>query len=98
MDKKPGYKLMKVFDSQWNDPVMPDDVKDGFFRLYRDRHISNDVLVEYSIHDEVYEPGDENSQHAEDKNRLDAWLIKNGAEPPPDNDSEGETVLIKHWW
>jgi hypothetical protein len=25
-------------------------------------------------------------------------LIDNGATPPANDDEEGETVLIKHWW
>lgn len=90
--KKPIYKTMKVFDCQWN-PGMPEDVKKAFFDI---SEAGNDVYIAWSIHDEVFD--DENSEWALNKKKVDAWLIANGANPPPDEDSEGETVLIKHWW
>jgi len=89
-----NYKTMKVFDCQWN-PGMPDDVKDSFFRIFEDKR-SNDVVVEYTIDGENFE--DEEDEWAKDRRKLDAWLIANGANPPPNKDEEGETVLIKHWW
>lgn len=89
-----NFKIMKVFDCQCN-PGMPRDVKEGFFRIFKG-WACNDVIVKYGIHDERFK--DENSEWAKDKKRLDAWLIENGAEGPKDENSEGETVLIKHWW
>ncbi len=91
MSKK-NYEVMKVFDCQW-DPGMPDDVKEAFFSFYE---CGNDTYVQWSIHDEKFE--DENSKRALNKKKVDAWLIANGANPPPHDDEEGETVLIKHWW
>jgi hypothetical protein len=90
--KKPVYRTMKVFDCQWN-PGMPDDVKEAFFSFYE---VSNDVCVEWTVQGERFE--DENSEWALNKKKVDAWLIKHGAKPAKDEDSEGETVLIKHWW
>lgn len=87
---------MKVFDCQWN-PGMPEDVKESFFRIFRERCISNDVLVEHSVNDEVFLPEDEETEWCQDKKRLNAWLIENGADPGGPGVS-GETVLIKHWW
>lgn len=95
------YKTMKVFDCQW-DPGMPDDVKKAFFSFYE---CGNDVFVEWTIQDERFStkenpiPGlaDENSEHALNKKKVDAWLIAHGAKPGK-IDHEGETVLIKHWW
>jgi|WetSurMetagenome_2_1015567.scaffolds.fasta_scaffold615964_2 hypothetical protein len=89
-----NYKMMKVFDCQWN-PGMPKDVKESFFRIFEDNR-SNDVVVEYTIHGENFE--DEDDEWAQDHKKLDAWLIENGAMPAPHDDEEGETVLIKHWW
>lgn len=91
----PIYKTMKVFDSQWN-PGMPEDVKRGFFRIFMDR-AHNDVFVEYSINGEVFSPEDEKTEWCQDKIRLDAWLVENGADPGGPGVS-GETAIIKHWW
>jgi hypothetical protein len=88
-----SYKIMKVFDSQWN-PGMPDDVKAAFFSFYE---CGNDVLVYWTVQedDSSYDSDDEFSI----KRRLvDNWLIKNGAEPRQEGKYNGETVLIKHWW
>ena len=101
--KKPIYRTMKVFDCQW-DPGMPDDVKDAFFEIYE--HAGTDVFVEHEIANERFSTAenpiaglaDENSEWAQRKILLDKWLIENGAEGPKDDDSSGETVLIKHWW
>lgn len=87
-----NYRLMKVFDCQW-DPGMPEDVKEAFFSFYE---CGNDVWVKWTIQDEIFK--DENSEWALKKKKVDAWLIKNGAEPAKDENSKGETVLIKHWW
>jgi len=97
-----SFKTMKVFDCQW-DPGMPDDVKEAFFSFYEKE---NDVIVEWTIHDERFSTKenpdrklyDEHSEHALNKKKVDAWLIEHGAKPAPNEDSEGETVLIKHWW
>lgn len=94
-NESPIYRIMKVFDCQW-DPGMPKDVKEGFFRIFKGR--GNDIFVEYAINNERFDPEDEDSEWAQDKKRLDAWLLSNGAESPKDEDSEGEEVLIKHWW
>lgn len=104
MSKK-SFKKMKVFDCQW-DPGMPDDVKEAFFSFYRDSNVYNDVFVEWTIQDERFSTKekpdrnlhDENSEHALNKKKVDAWLIEHGAKAAKDDDSEGETVLIKHWW
>lgn len=74
-----------------------------FFSFYE---CSNDVWVEWTIQDERFSTKekpirgleDENSEWAQNKKKVDAWLIENGAKPAKDEDSEGETVLIKHWW
>lgn len=102
MDEKPVYEVMKVFDCQWN-PGMPDDVKDAFFSFYE---CGNDVIVPWTIQGERFStkenpiPGlaEEDSEWALNKKKVDDWLIAHGAEAAKDNDSEGETVLIKHWW
>jgi len=93
--QKPIYKTMKVFDSQW-DPGMPKDVKKAFFDHFRDTGTGNDVYVTWAIQDEVFK--DENSEWALNKKKVDDWLIANGADAAKDDKSEGETVLIKHWW
>lgn len=89
------YRTMKVFDCQW-DPGMPEDVKEAFFKIF-DR-TSNDVFVEWQIANEKFSAADENSEWAQRKKLLDTWLITNGADGPKNDDSSGETVLIKHWW
>lgn len=84
----PIYKMMKVFDCQW-DPGMPDDVKKAFFDSQFDT-CCNDVYVAWDVElgDSDYDSPDE----IQSKRRLvDQWLIDNGA-------NSGETVLIKHWW
>lgn len=83
-----NYKTRKVFDCQW-DPGMPDDVMRSFRRIFEGT--PNDVVVEYTVNGEVFSKKDENSEWAQDKRKLDAWLIKNGAK-------NLEDVLIKHWW
>jgi len=102
MSEKKSFKKMKVFDCQW-DPGMPEDVRKAFFSYYE---CGNDVYVEWTIHDERFSTKerpdrhleDENSEHALNKKKVDAWLIEHGANPAKNEDSEGETVLIKHWW
>lgn len=86
---------MKVFDCQWN-PGMPSDVYDAFRRIFEGTQ--NDVIVGYTVQDERFEKGEEESEWAQDKNKLDAWLIANGAQAAPSDDDSGEDVLIKHWW
>lgn len=100
--KKSTYKMMKVFDCQW-DPGMPEDVKEAFFEFYE---CGNDVYVIWTIQDERFStkenpiPGlaDEDSEWALKKKKVETWLIAHGAEPAKDEHSSGETVLIKHWW
>lgn len=89
--EKPIYKVMKVFDCQW-DPGMPKDVKKAFFDL---NECGNNVYVRWQIASDIYEEGDEWSIK---RKLVDDWLIANGAEGPKDEHSSGETVLIKHWW
>ncbi len=100
--KKKTFKTMKVFDCQW-DPGMPEDVKKAFFSFYE---CGNDVFVTWTVHDERFSTkesperylADENSEHAQNKMKVDNWLIQHGANPAKNKGSEGETVLIKHWW
>lgn len=68
-------------------PKMPKNVKAAFFRLYKG--YGNDLYVEHCINT--------NRDPSDDEKLLDDWLIVNGADPGGD-DSEGETVIIKHWW
>jgi hypothetical protein len=84
---------MKVFDCQW-DPGMPEDIRQAFFSYYE---CGNDVYVEWTVHEERFE-ADDNSEHAVNKKKIDDWLIEHGANPAKNENSEGETVLIKHWW
>jgi hypothetical protein len=93
MSEKKAFKTMKVFDCQW-DPGMPDDVRKAFFSYYE---CGNDVYVEWTVHEERFE-ADDNSEHAVNKKKIDDWLIEHGANPAKNENSEGETVLIKHWW
>lgn len=94
---------MKIFDCQW-DPGMPDDIKRVFFSFFPETR--NDSYVEWTIQDERFSSAensipycaDENSEHALNKKKIDAWLIEHGANPAENENSEGETVLIKHWW
>jgi len=91
-----NYKMMKVFDCQW-DPGMPEDVKEAFFLIKSSGNpVGNDVYVTWDIQSERFE--DENDEWAINKKKVDNWLIENGADPAPNNKSSGETVLIKHWW
>lgn len=80
--------MMKVFDCQHG---MPNDVKTALFNIFD--CAGNDVYVDYTIADSIWE---EDEGH--DYKLLDKWLIENGAEGPANDKSEGETVLIKHWW
>ncbi len=89
------YKIMKVFDCQWN-PGMPKDVKKAFFDVCKSRNYGNDVWISWTINDEAFD--DEDSEWAKNKRKVDSWLIENGAEPAINKNTEGETVLIKHWW
>ena len=99
--KNKNYKTMKVFDCQCEE--MPEDVQEAFFSFYE---CGNDVIVEWTIANEVFSTkekpidrgADENSEWALNKKKVDQWLIDNGAKGPKDKHSEGETVLIKHWW
>jgi hypothetical protein len=85
-----NYKIMKVFDCQFN-PGMPDDVKKVFFENCEK---SNDCYVSWQIADSEYD----DSEHSRQLKLIDDWLIENGAVGPKDTNSCGETVLIKHWW
>lgn len=92
-----NYKVMKVFDCQW-DPGMPSDVKRAFFEIANDPvTIGNDVFIEWTVHhdDTGY---DDNNDWASKRRLVDKWLIENGAEDRKDGKYNGETVLIKHWW
>ena len=90
------YKIMKVFDSQWG-PGMPENIKEAFFDIYRDRHTGNDVFVKWIVHEDDTEYDDDSEWNA--KRRLvDSWLIANGAGDRKEGAYNGETVLIKHWW
>lgn len=93
MSEKKAFKTMKVFDCQW-DPGMPEDIRRAFFSYYE---CGNDVYVEWTVHEERFE-ADDNSEHAVNKKKIDDWLIEHGANPAKNENSEGETVLIKHWW
>lgn len=85
-----NYKFMKVFDCHRG---MPEDVRESFFDIYRNygNGIGNDCFVEYTINGDGV--GDD-----EDHQKLDAWLIANGAEDRKLGQYNGETVIIKHWW
>ena len=89
-----SYKLMKVFNCQW-DPGMPDDVKDAFFSFYE---CGNDVYVTWTVQDD--DTGyDDNDPRSVSRRLVDDWLIDNGAVGrTPESPYHGETVLIKHWW
>jgi len=94
---KPIYKIMKVFDSQW-DPGMPKDVKNAFFDLHRDMGVGNDTFVDWTVQwdDSDY---DADNEWAAKRRLVDDWLIANGAVGrTKESPYEGETVLIKHWW
>ena len=93
MSEKKAFKTMKVFDCQW-EPGMPEDIRRAFFSYYE---CGNDVYVEWTVHEERFE-ADDNSEHAVNKKKIDDWLIEHGANPAKNENSEGETVLIKHWW
>jgi hypothetical protein len=91
-------KIMKVFDCQWNEPKMPEDVKRAFFDLHREDGVGNDVYVEWEVQwDDVdYDSDDE---FAVKRRLLDNWLLEHGAMGRQLNGGyHGETVLIKHWW
>lgn len=98
---KTKFSLMKVFDCQ----DMSKELKESFFRIF-ERKGHNDIIVNYTISNERFkytasdgtEVDIEDSEWALDKKALDAWLIANGANAPITDDSEGEEVLIKHWW
>lgn len=90
---KAAYKVMKVFDCQW-DPGMPEDVKKAFFSFYE--NVGNECYVSWTINgDRLY---NDNDEFALNRMKVDVWLISNGAEPAKSADEEGETVLIKYWW
>lgn len=100
---KPIYKMMKVFDSQW-DPGMPEDVKDAFFDCYRDSSVGNDSYVEWTIQKDGCTSDSKSEWEGKEKliknhKLVDDWLISNGAESRNESSLyNGETVLIKHWW
>lgn len=92
---KPIYKVMKVFDCQW-DPGMPQEVKDAFFSLHE---CGNDVYVDWEVQwdDRNYFTSQED--WAVKRRLIDDWLMANGATGrTPESPYHGETVLIKHWW
>lgn len=91
---KPIYKKMKVFDCQWN-PGMPEDIKKIFFELHSDPAVGNDVFIEWTIQDSIFDPTDQGDIK---RKKIDDWLIANGAKAAKSDDDSGETVLIKHWW
>lgn len=91
-------KIMKVFDCQWNEPKMPDDVKKAFFDYHKELSIGNDVFVEWQVQwDDVdYNNDDECSVQ---RRTVDDWLLQNCATGRALHGGyHGETVLIKHWW
>lgn len=63
-----SFKLMKVFDCQW-DPGMPDDVKDAFFALTEEVS-GNDVYVQWTI---------KRNSKDKDQKKVDDWFVANGA-------------------
>jgi len=78
-------RKMKVFDCQ----DMPEDIRAIFFGLYE--HIKcNDVYVNHELENDTDPPVE--------YQKLDAWLIANGAKGAKNEHSHGEEVLIKHWW
>lgn len=94
------YKIMKVFDCQW-DPGMPEDVKKAFFDFAEWGHPTahNDVYIKWTVerdYDQYDNPEDEQGQNLR---LVDKWLMENGAQGRSELEKyEGETVLIKHWW
>jgi hypothetical protein len=82
------FKIMKVFDCQ----DMPEDVRAAFFRLFEDQPIYNGYYVKLQL----------DFCPSEDKLRddiiVEKWLAENGAAPASSEDTEGEEVLVKHWW
>lgn len=89
-EKKQAFKVMKVFDCQY-DPGMPDDVKMAFFSFYE---CGNDTYVEWTVQSVAPDADVDRAQ----RKAIDDWLIDHGALGSRDDDHEGETVLIKHWW
>ncbi len=81
------YKMYKVFDCQ----NMPNEILIALREIFREAH--NDSCVTYTIADSFWEEGTGKNYIL-----LDGWLVMNGADGPPDNQSCGETVLIKYWW
>ena len=84
-----NYKMMKVFDCQ----DMPEDIQDAFFKLKHNfASPGNDTYLMMQIDHCIPE-----AVIPEDK-IVQEWLVANGALPGKDSDSEGEEVLVKHWW
>jgi len=78
------YEKMKVFNCQ----NMPNKVKEAFFKASEDT--GNDCYIKWYIKG--------NSDRSEYQILVDDWLIANGAEDAPDEETSGEEVLIQHWW
>jgi len=78
---------MKVFDCQ----DMPQDIRDLFYSFYE---CGNDVWVSWGIADSV----DDGSEAAKQRKKIDDWFVANGADPAPDENSSGETILVNYWW
>lgn len=80
-------KLMKVFDCQ----DMPDDLRHQFFEKERGGlGRGNRCYISWYIA--------ANRDPTLTEQAVDEWLVSQGASGPPNEDSEGEHVLIKHWW
>ena len=79
-----NYRLMKVFDCI----DMPEKLRREFYDTWDNK--GNDSSVEWTIADSI-DP-DPITQ------RIDDWLIQNGAEPAKSEESSGECVIILYRW
>lgn len=95
MSEKTIFKTKKIFDCK----DMPSEV----LLAFKDYYTGNDKYVDWTIWKnqdktsliDLFKAG---NKVIIDKFIVDDWLVLHGAEPCKDENSAGETVLIKHWW
>jgi len=90
-----SFKTLKVFDCQ----EMPPEVRRMWFDHHHDAmvHTYNGSYLGWTIADEIFDE-ETPAEWAQRKTEIDAWLISQGAEAPPNEDESGEEVLVHYHW
>lgn len=95
MNEKPIFKTKKIFDCK--------DMPTKVLMAFKEYYTGNDKYIEWTIWKnqnkdaliDLFKTGREVIAY---KFIVDDWLVQHGAEPCKNENSAGETVLIKHWW